>query len=99
MGAMGHHGHFHFSVAIQCEELFILSALRGLACQCQPQINRQIAVSGASNDKWKRDQGVATFYFTSTSNRAEFLRQATLILRAGWERISRDDKKTAPRQN
>jgi hypothetical protein len=86
-------------VTIRSEELFVLAALRGLACQCQPQINRHIAASGASNDKWKRSQGDVTFYFTSTSNRAEFLREATLLFATGWEKIGRDDKKTAPRQN
>jgi hypothetical protein len=91
--------HFHFSVTIQSWELFMLSAMRGLASQCQPQINRQIAVAGASNDKWKRNQGEVTFYFTSASNRTEFLREATLIFKTGWKNISHDDKKTAPRQN
>jgi len=96
---MNQREHFHFSVAIQSEELFVLSALRDLACQCQPQIDRHLAVAGANNDQWKRNQGEVTFYFTSTSNRAEFLREATLIFATGWEKISRDDKKTAPRQN
>ena len=91
--------HFHFSVSIQSEELFMLSAMRGLAWECQPQINRQIAVAAASNDQWKRDQGEATFYFTSTSNRTEFLRELNLLFRTGWEKTNLDDKKTAPRQS
>jgi hypothetical protein len=95
---MGQHEHFHFSVTIKTEELFMLAALRGLACQCQPQINRHIAASEARNDKWKRNQGKATFYFTSTSNRAEFLREAALLFASGWEKIGREDKKIAPHQ-
>jgi hypothetical protein len=96
---MGQREHFHFSVTIQSDELFMVSALRGLARQCQPQINRQMAVAEASNDKWKRDQGEVTFYFTSPSNRAEFLREATLLFATGWEKMSRDDRKTAPPHN
>jgi hypothetical protein len=88
--------HFHFSVSIQSEELFMLAAMRGLAWQCQPQINRQIAVAAASNDQWKRNQGEAAFYFTSTSNRTEFLRELKLLFRTGWEKTNRDNKKTAP---
>jgi len=94
---MGQRQHFHFSVTIQSDELFMVSALRGLARQCQPQINRRMAVAEASNDTWRRHQGEVTFYFTSTSNRAEFLREATLLFATGWENMSRDDKKTAPR--
>jgi len=74
----------------------MLSAMRGLAWQCQPQINRAIAVAGASNDKWKGNQGEATFYFASASNRTQFLRELKLIFRTGWEKTNRDDKKTAP---
>jgi len=96
---MGQHEHFHFSVTIKCEELFILVALRGLARLCQPEINRRIAAVGAGNDKWKSNKGYATFYFTSTSNRADFLREATLLFASGWEKIDRNDKKAAPRQN
>jgi hypothetical protein len=98
-GVMGQHEHFHFSVTIRTEELFMVSAMRGLACQCQPQINRQIAVAGAGNDKWKHNQGEATFFFTSTDNRAEFLSEATMLFSTGWEKIRHDDKKTAPRQS
>jgi hypothetical protein len=96
---MGRREQFHFSITVQSDDLFVVSALRGLACQCQPQINRRIAVAGASNDEWKRNQGEVTFYFTSTSNRAEFLKEATLLFATGWEKRSRDDKKTAPRHN
>ena len=96
---MGKYENFHFSVTIKCEELFMLAALRGLACECQPQINRRIALAGARNDKWKRNKGFATFYFTSTSNRAEFLREATLLFATGWKKIDRKDEKAAPRQN
>jgi hypothetical protein len=88
--------HFHFSVSIQSEELFMLSAMRGLAWQCQPQINRQIAVAAASNDKWKRNHGEATFHFTSDSNRREFLRELKGLFPTGWEKTNRDDKKKAP---
>jgi hypothetical protein len=95
---MSQHEHFHFSVTIKCEELFILGALRGLAWQCQSQINRHIATSGARNDEWKRNQGDATFYFTSTANRAEFLNEATLLFKTGWEKIGRDDRQTPPRK-
>jgi hypothetical protein len=96
---MSQHEHFHFSVTIQSWELFMLSAMRGLAWQCQPQINRQIAVAGTSDANWKRNQGKATFYFTSTANRAEFLSEMSLIFPTGWEKISHDEKRIAPRQN
>jgi len=97
--AMSQREHFHFSVTIQSWELFMVSAMRRLAWQCQPQINRQIAIAGASNAQWKRNQGKATFYFTSTANRAEFLSEISLIFPTGWEKISRDEKRIAPRQN
>ena len=77
----------------------MVSAMRRLAWQCQPQINRQIAIAGASNAQWKRNQGKATFYFTRTANRAEFLSEISLIFPTGWEKISRDEKRIAPRQN
>jgi hypothetical protein len=90
---------FHFSVTIQSLELFTLSAMRRLASQCQPQINREIAVTGANKDEWKRNQGKVTFYFTNSSNRTEFLKESTLLFKTGWKQISHDDKKTAPRQS
>jgi len=93
------HKHFHFSVTIQSEELFMVSAMRKLAWECQPQINRQIAASGTGNDPWKRNQGRATFYFTSAANRTEFLSELSLILPTGWKKISHDEKRMAPRQN
>src|ERR1039458_7708306 len=96
---MNRHEHFHFSVTIQSKELFMVSAMRKLAWECQPQINRQIAAAGTNNDQWARNQGRATFYFTSTANRTEFLRELSLILPTGWEKISHDNKRTAPRQS
>jgi hypothetical protein len=96
---MDRHEHFHFSVTIQSEELFMVSAMRRLAWQCQPQINRRIAAAGTGNDLWKRNQGRATFYFTSTANRTEFLGELSRIFPTGWEKISHDEKRTAPRQN
>ena len=96
---MNRHEHFHFSVTIQSEELFMVSAMRRLAWQCQPQINRRIAAAGTGNDQWKRNQGRATFYFTSTANRTEFLGELSRILPTGWEKISHDEKRMAPRQN
>ena len=83
---MNRHEHFHFSVTIQSKELFMVSAMRKLAWECQPQINRQIAAAGTNNDQWARNQGRATFYFTSTANRTEFLRELSLILPTGWEK-------------
>ena len=77
----------------------MVSAMRRLAWQCQPQINRQIAAAGTSNAQWKRNQGKATFYFTSRSNRTEFLGETSRLFRTGWEKISQDDKRTAPRQS
>ena len=77
----------------------MVSAMRRLAWQCQPQINRRIAAAGTNNAQWKRDQGRATFYFTSTFNRAEFLRELSRILPTGWEKIGHDEKRMAPRQN
>jgi hypothetical protein len=96
---MNRHEHFHFSVTVQTCELFMVSAMRRLARQCQPQINRQIATAGTSNDQWKHNQGNATFYFTSPSNRMEFLKETSLIFPSGWKKISHDEKRTAPRQN
>jgi len=96
---MNRHEHFHFSVTVQTWELFMVSAMRRLAWECQPQINRQIAAAGTGNDQWKRNQGRATFYFTSTANRSEFLGELSLIFPTGWEKISHDEKRTAPRQN
>ena len=77
----------------------MVSAMRRLARQCQPQINRQIAAAGTSNDKWKHNQGKVTFYFTSIANRTEFLNEISLIFPKGWEKISHDEKRTAPCQN
>jgi hypothetical protein len=93
------HEHFHFSVTIQSEELFMVSAMRRLAWQFQPQINRRIATAGTGNDQWKRNQGRATFYFTSTANRTEFLGELSRIFPTGWEKIGHDEKRMAPRQN
>ena len=77
----------------------MVSAMRRLAWQCQPQINRQIAAAGTNNDQWKCNQGRATFYFTRTANRTEFLGELSRIFPTGWKKISRDEKRTAPRQN
>jgi len=77
----------------------MVSAMRRLAWQCQSEINRQIAVAGTNNAKWKRNQGNATFYFTSISNRREFLSELSLIFPTGWEKASHDEKRIAPRQN
>jgi hypothetical protein len=96
---MNRHEHFHFSVTVQSEELFMVSAMRRLAWQSQPQINRQIAAAGAGNDQWKHNQGKATFYFTSAANRREFLIEISLLFPTGWEKISHDEKRAAPRQD
>jgi hypothetical protein len=96
---MNGHDHFHFSVTIQSEEFFIVSAMRGLARQCQPEINHQIAAAGASKAQWKRQHGEVTFYFTTTSNRQEFLKESSLLFATGWKKTSQDHKKTAPRRN
>jgi hypothetical protein len=93
------HVHFHFSVTIQSEEFFIISAMRGLTRQCQPEINHQIAAAGASKAQWKRQHGVVTFYFTGASNRKDFLKESSLLFSTGWKEISQDHKKTAPRQS
>jgi hypothetical protein len=77
----------------------MVSAMRRLAWQCQPQINRQIAAAGTGNDNWKHNQGKATFYFTSIANRTEFLSELSRIFPTGWEKIGSDEKRTAPRQN
>jgi hypothetical protein len=84
---MNQHEHFHFSVTVQSEELFMVSAMRRLAWQCQPQINRQIAAAGTGNDNWKHNQGNATFYFTSAANRREFLKETALIFLTGWKKL------------
>ncbi len=76
----------------------MVSAMRRLAWLCQPEINRQIATAGTGNDEWKHNHGNATFYFTSPANRREFLKETSLLFPTGWEIISRDDKRTAPRQ-
>jgi hypothetical protein len=96
---MNRHKHFHFSVTVQTCELFMVSAMRRLAWQCQPQINRQIAAAGTNNDQWKHNQGNATFYFTSSSNRREFINEMSLIFPTGWKIISHDEKRTALHQN
>jgi hypothetical protein len=93
------HEHFKFSVVIQSKDLYMVSAMRGLAWQCQPQINRQISVAGASNEQWKTDNGAVTFYFTSPANRTVFLDEVSRLFKEGWEKISEDNTKTAPPQS
>jgi hypothetical protein len=96
---MRQHEHFKFSVTIHCPDLFMISAMRGLAWQCQPEINRQISVSGASNAQWHRREGKATFYFTTRGNRIKFLAEASRLFKIGWEEIDQNDVKTAPPQS
>ncbi len=96
---MTQHDHFKFSVTIACKDLFMVSAMRGLAWQCQPEINRQISVAGASNDRWKASGGTVTFYFTSPANRTLFLAKSSEFFPFGWKEIGRDDTKIAVRQS
>ena len=96
---MRQHDHFKFSVIIHSEDLFMVSAMRGLAWQCQSEINRQISVAGASNDRWKRDSGKVTFYFTSSENRSVFLDHVNRLFKEGWKEIGRDNNTTAPPQS
>jgi hypothetical protein len=93
---MRQHDHFKFSVTIQSENLFMVSAMRGLAMCCQSEINRQIAVAGASNGHWKANEGRATFYFTSPSNRTMFLKEVSILFGTGWGKIQQDNNKAAP---
>jgi hypothetical protein len=97
--AMNGHEHFRFSVTIRSEEFFIISAMRGLARACQPEINHQIAAAGAGKAQWKRQHCEVTFYFTCTSNRKDFIKESALLFRRGWEEISQGQRKTAPRQS
>jgi hypothetical protein len=93
---MRQHGHFKFSVVIQSEDLFMLSAMRGLARQCQSEINPKIAAAGASNAQWKANRCKTTFYFTSRSNRTMFLDEVSILFVTGWKNIHQDNNKTAP---
>ena len=96
---MSQHAHFKYSVEIQSADLFMVSAMRGLAWQCQEQINRQITVAGASNKQWKRNAGKVTFYFTSPANRSLFLEQTQRLFLTGWTKIYEDNTRTAPPQS
>ncbi|HWW02660.1 MAG TPA: hypothetical protein VNZ64_23375 [Candidatus Acidoferrum sp.] len=96
---MRQHDHFKFSVVIQSEDLFMVSAMRGLARQCQSEINPQIAVAGASNAQWKANKCKTTFYFTSRSNRRMFINEVSILFVTDWKKIRQDNNKTAPPQS
>jgi hypothetical protein len=96
---MRQHDYFKFSVVIESKDLFMVSAMRGLAWQCQPEINRNISVAGASNEKWEKNDGKVTFYFTKPENRQTFLEQISRLFKEGWKEIARDNNKTAPPQS
>ncbi len=74
------HRDFHYSVTIQTDDLALLGCLRALSQHAQSTGNARIPWGGTKRQDWERDAHRATFQFTSTTFRADFLRHARRLL-------------------
>jgi hypothetical protein len=84
------HKDFHYSVTIQTDDLALLGCLRALTQHLQVTGNARIPWGGTKREDWERDGHHATFHFSSSDYREEFLRHARRLLPANLWRVTRE---------
>lgn len=93
------HKDFHFSVTIHTDDLAALGCLRSLSQHSQATGNARIPWGGTKREDWVRDHHHATFRFTSTIYREDFLRHAKRLLPTEiWRIASQSDTDPAQPQ-
>jgi hypothetical protein len=95
---MSQHQFFKYSLTVKSDDLAFITSLRALAWYCQNEINRQIAVAGAKEVDWEKDGHQVTFYFTSDSNRQNFLKEVEKLFRPSLEIVNQSNTKIPKKQ-
>lgn len=92
------HRDFHYSVTIQTDDLALLGCLRALSQHAQATGNARIPWGGTKKQDWERDRHHATFHFTSTTYRDDFLHHARRLLPEKMWRVTEqsDDDPASP---
>jgi hypothetical protein len=92
------HKEYHYSVTIHTDDLALLDCLRALSQHAQSSGNARIPWGGTKREDWQRRSHHATFHFSSTSYREEFLRQSRRLLPQDLWRLTaqRDDDPAKP---
>lgn len=95
---MSTHKEFHFSITIHTDDLALLGCFRSLSQHAQATGNARIPWGGTKREDWQRDKHQATFHFTSSLYRDDFLHHSRRLLPAGmWQVVAqRDDDPATP---
>jgi len=92
------HAEFHYSATVYTDDLALLGSLRALSQHAQATGNARIPWGGTKREDWARAHHHATFHFTSTTYRQDFLDHARRLLPAELWRVTaqRDDDPASP---
>jgi hypothetical protein len=74
------HKEYHYSVTIQTDDLALLGCLRALSQHVQATGNKRIPWGGTKRKDWLQAKHHATFHFSNTLYRDEFLQNARRLL-------------------
>ncbi|GAA4562765.1 hypothetical protein GCM10023176_05190 [Micromonospora coerulea] len=88
-----------YSVTLKTDDLAVLHMLRGLTQHCYSGRLPQISWGGTTAKSWRLSDGRATFRFSTSADRSQFLREAERLLPAGtWKLEGTDDNDPASPQ-
>ena len=91
------HADFKFSIAINTEDLAVLSCLRALSHFAQQRGNNRMPAFAATDQIWLRDGHKLTFHFSNPAYRAGFLLEARRLLPiSSFEVVDQNDNDPAP---
>jgi hypothetical protein len=79
------HEDYIFSATLLCNDLAVVSCLRGLAWHCQTDGNKMISWGNVKEKDWRRDGCKVTFHFSQLNYRDNFLLRANEIFGTAYE--------------
>ena len=89
---MSQHDQCHYSVTIHTDDLALLGCMRALSQHCQKTGNPRIPWGGTKQGDWEAARHTATFHFSSTLYRDDFIAEARRLLPERlWREVSRSD--------
>lgn len=94
------HKDFKFSVTIHTDDLALLGCLRALCQHCQATGNVRIGWGGTKEPDWVRSGHKATFRFTASFKREQFIAEIERLLPKNlWQKIGQSDNDPASPQS
>ena len=88
---MSNHSAYHYSVTVHTDDLALLGCLRALSQNAQATGNPRIPWGGTKREDWEANKHRATFHFSGTPYRDNFLHEARRLLPAQLWRIEAQD--------